>query len=164
MSLVSVLFVRSEMDRLKGDLVAALTYTMNWHLILGGTSYFDQFRRPPLLRHLWSLAVEEQFYLLWPLAAVRPPALFRKRPDRLFGAMVAVAVGSTVLMAVLYDAGDPSRVYYGTDTRIGGLMLGACLAVVWHPRHSPPVSPRCGRGSWAWPVSSAWSGWPSCAS
>ena len=92
-SLVSALFVRSEMSRLKGDVVAALTYTMNWHLILGGTSYFDQFQRPPLLRHLWSLAVEEQFYLLWPLALAGLLALFRKRPDKLFGAMVAVALG-----------------------------------------------------------------------
>ena len=83
-TLVSVLFVREELTRLKGDLFAALTYTMNWHLILSGTSYFDQFQRPPLLRHLWSLAVEEQFYLLWPLALAGLLMLFRKRPDRLF--------------------------------------------------------------------------------
>jgi len=63
-SIVSVLFVKDQLDRLKGDLFAALTYTMNWHLVLGGTSYFDQFGRPPLLQHLWSLAVEEQFYLV----------------------------------------------------------------------------------------------------
>ena len=101
-SVVSVLFVRDELDRLKGDLVAALTYTMNWHLILGGTSYFDQFQRPPLLRHLWSLAVEEQFYLLWPLLLVGLLVLFRKRPDRLFSAMLGLALCSTVLMALLY--------------------------------------------------------------
>jgi peptidoglycan/LPS O-acetylase OafA/YrhL len=145
-SVVSVLFVRDELDRLKGDLVAALTYTMNWHLILGGTSYFDQFQRPPLLRHLWSLAVEEQFYLLWPLLLVGLLALFRKRPDRLFSAMLGLALCSTVLMALLYRPIDPSRSYYGTDTRIGGLLLGCCLALVWHPRQLaagvPPVRTR----------------------
>ncbi len=145
-SVVSVLFVRDELARLKGDLVAALTYTMNWHLIVGETSYFDQFDRPPLLRHLWSLAVEEQFYLLWPLLLVGLLALFRKRPDRLFGAMLGLALCSTVLMALLYRPIDPSRSYYGTDTRIGGLLLGCCLAVIWHPRQLeagvPPVRPR----------------------
>jgi peptidoglycan/LPS O-acetylase OafA/YrhL len=145
-SAVSVLFVRDELDRLKGDLVASLTYTMNWHLIVGGTSYFDQFQRPPLLRHLWSLAVEEQFYLLWPLLIIGLLALFRKRPDRLFSAMLALALCSTVLMAVLYRPIDPSRGYYGTDTRIGGLLLGCCLALVWHPRQLavgvPPVRAR----------------------
>ena len=145
-SIVSVLFVRDELDRLKGDLVAALTYTMNWHLIVGETSYFDQFDRPPLLRHLWSLAVEEQFYLLWPLLLVGLLALFRKRPDRLFGAMLGLALCSTVLMALLYRPVDPSRSYYGSDTRIGGLLLGCCLALIWHPRQLdagvPPVRPR----------------------
>jgi peptidoglycan/LPS O-acetylase OafA/YrhL len=145
-TLVSVLFVREELTRLKGDLFAALTYTMNWHLILSGTSYFDQFQRPPLLRHLWSLAVEEQFYLLWPLALAGLLLLFRKRPDRLFITMLSLALASTLLMALLYHPADPSLVYYGTDTRIGGLMLGCCLALFWHPRQLqggiPPVKPR----------------------
>ena len=143
---VSVLFVREELTRLRGDLFAALTYTMNWHLILDDTSYFDQFERPPLLRHLWSLAVEEQYYLLWPLALFGLLALFRKRPDRLFGAMIAIALLSTVVMALLYEPADPSRAYYGTECRMSGLMLGACLALFWHPRQLgagiPPVRPR----------------------
>jgi peptidoglycan/LPS O-acetylase OafA/YrhL len=56
---------------LRGDSLAALGYVMNWHLIFGGQSYFDPMVRPTLLQHLWSLAVEEQFYLLWPLLAMR---------------------------------------------------------------------------------------------
>jgi peptidoglycan/LPS O-acetylase OafA/YrhL len=143
---VSVLFVREELTRLRGDLIAAITYTMNWHLILGGTSYFDQFGRPPLLRHLWSLAVEEQFYLLWPPILLLLLAMFRKRPDRLLLVMVGVALASAVWMAILYRPADPSRAYYGTDTRMAGLLLGSCLAVFWHPRQLaqriPPVKPR----------------------
>jgi peptidoglycan/LPS O-acetylase OafA/YrhL len=143
---VSVVFVRDELSRLRGDLIAALTYTMNWHLILGGTSYFDQFGRPPLLRHLWSLAVEEQFYLLWPPILLLLLVMFRKRPDRLLLVLVGAALASALLMAVLYVPADPSRAYYGTDTRMAGLLLGSCLAVFWHPRQLarriPPVRPR----------------------
>jgi len=145
-SAVCVLFVHDELDRLRGDLVAALTYTMNWHLILGGTSYFDQFGRPPLLRHLWSLAVEEQFYLIWPPILLLLLRRWRRQPDRLLAIMAGAALASAALMAILYHPADPSRVYYGTDTRLSGLLLGACLAVFWHPRQLaegvPPIHPR----------------------
>jgi peptidoglycan/LPS O-acetylase OafA/YrhL/hydrogenase maturation factor len=145
-SIVSVLFVKDQLDRLKGDLFAALTYTMNWHLVLGGTSYFDQFGRPPLLQHLWSLAVEEQFYLVWPIVLVLLLRRWRTRPDRLLLVMVGGALASAGLMALLYHQADPSRVYYGTDTRLAGLLLGSALAVFWHPRALqegvPPVRPR----------------------
>jgi peptidoglycan/LPS O-acetylase OafA/YrhL len=87
----------------------------------------------------------ERFYLPWPLAQPASDA-FRKRPDRLFITMLTLALVSTVLMALLYHPVDPSLVYYGTDTRIGGLMLGCCLALFWHPRQLqagiPPVKPR----------------------
>jgi peptidoglycan/LPS O-acetylase OafA/YrhL len=84
------------------------------------------------VQHLWSLAVEEQFYLLWPLLfAAGMRFLGRKR---LFVATLVGALLSTVLMAVLYHPGvDPSRVYYGTDTRAAGLLIGAALAFVWAP-------------------------------
>jgi len=68
--LVVVLFVREEAATLRAQVVSALTYSTNWYLIATDGSYFQQLGRPLLLRHLWSLAVEEQFYLLWPLALV----------------------------------------------------------------------------------------------
>ena len=118
---------------------------MNWHLILGGTSYFDQFQRPPLLRHLWSLAVEEQFYLLWPLALLGLLALFRKRPDRLLGAMVAVALASTVLMAAALPAG---RSVAGVLRHGHPHRPGSCSAPAW-PCSGTPAS---------WPAASHRSG------
>jgi peptidoglycan/LPS O-acetylase OafA/YrhL len=118
-----------ETTALPGDTLAALGYVMNWRLIASGQSYFDPMARPPLLQHLWSLAVEEQFYLLWPLLFLAGMRLLGVR--RLAVLLLAAAVGSAVLMALLYEPGaDPSRVYYGTDTRAGGLLLGAALALV----------------------------------
>ena len=113
--------------RLRGDLGAALGYVFNWRLIFAEQSYFQAVGRPPVLQHLWSLAVEEQFYLLW------PPILafaLRRRPYRKLTRMVLLAAAaSTVLMAALFVPwADPSRVYYGTDTRAAALLVGAALA------------------------------------
>jgi len=127
----AVLFARDTEDGLFGDVLAALTYVSNWWLIADDDSYFDVFGRPPLLRHLWSLAVEEQFYVLFPIMMA---ALFRYRRVRppIASVTLAAAGASTLLMAILYDPnGDPSRVYYGTDTRAAGLFVGVALASVW---------------------------------
>jgi len=105
---------------------------LNWRLILSGQSYFDPALRPPLLQHLWSLAVEEQFYLLWPLLFAAGARFLR--PAGLLAATLSLAAGSIVLLAALHEPGaDPSRVYYGTDTRAAALLLGASLALVWTP-------------------------------
>ncbi|MGH9224284.1 MAG: acyltransferase family protein, partial [Acidimicrobiales bacterium] len=113
--------------RLRGDLGAALGYVSNWRLIFGEESYFQAVGRPPVLQHLWSLAVEEQFYLLWP--PVVAVALHRRPYRKLTRAVLVGAVVSTVLMAVLFVPWtDPSRVYYGTDTRAAALLIGAALA------------------------------------
>ncbi|MFP5320109.1 MAG: acyltransferase family protein [Acidimicrobiia bacterium] len=114
-------------SRIRADLLAALGYVSNWWLIVGQQSYFEAAGRPPLLQHLWSLAVEEQFYLIW------PPVLalaVRHRPHRrLVKPLLAAAAVSGLLMAVLFQPyADPSRVYYGTDTRALALLLGAALA------------------------------------
>ena len=89
----------------------------NWRFIFSGQSYFDQFSQPSPLRHMWSLAIEEQFYLVWPLI-VCFLLWWRKSLRALLVACFVMIAGSALLMAALYHPGhDPSRVYYGTDTR-----------------------------------------------
>ena len=110
-------------------MLAALGYVSNWRLIFEHQSYFQSLGRPPLLQHLWSLAVEEQFYLLWPL--VLALLLRWREPRRLVAPILGLAAASTLLMAALHDpTGDPSRVYYGTDTRVAAILVGAALACI----------------------------------
>jgi peptidoglycan/LPS O-acetylase OafA/YrhL len=129
-------FLPNELAGLRGDAIAALTYVSNWYLIFEDQSYFESLARPSLLQHLWSLAVEEQFYIIWPiLFAV---VFSRLRPQVATAVVLAGAACSATLMFVLYEPGtDPSRVYYGTDTRIGGLLIGAALAFIWMPGRLP---------------------------
>jgi len=130
-----LLFFRDAAGRLGGDVLAALFYVSNWWQIFLDESYFAQAGRPPVLRHLWSLAVEEQFYIIFPIVFVW--MLSRHGRDRTRNVLVAVAVLSALWMAWLYSPDvDPSRVYFGTDTRLSGLLLGAVLALVWTPWRS----------------------------
>ncbi len=118
------------LDRLRDDALSALGYVANWRFIASAQGYFDQFVEPSPLRHTWSLAIEEQFYLLWPLVLL---VLLRWRPrlSTLARVFAVGAIASAVLMAVLVDPdGDPSRVYYGTDTRAQALLVGATLAAI----------------------------------
>ncbi len=125
------------LDRVRGDVLGSLFYVANWHFIASGQSYFSTFTSPSPVLHLWSLAVEEQFYLFWPPIVLGVLWMARRR-FRAEGAVAAVgvvallgAVASAVLMASLYvPGGDPSRVYYGTDTRAQAMLIGAALAVV----------------------------------
>ena len=132
----AVVFLPGEVAGLRGDALSAFGYVTNWYLIFGNESYFEAMGRPSLLRHLWSLAVEEQFYLLWPPVVATGVALGarRWRLRRLTFVALAVAGASALLMAALYAPGiDPSLIYYGTDTRASGLLLGAALAFFWRP-------------------------------
>jgi peptidoglycan/LPS O-acetylase OafA/YrhL len=130
------IFIAPEgLTRLWGEVLAAVAYVSNWFLIARDQSYFESFTRPSPLRHLWSLAIEEQFYLLWPLAL----CVLLRRCTRRVAALLAMtaAVASAVWMAVLYDPfHDPSRVYYGSDTRLSGLAIGSALALVFRPWES----------------------------
>ena len=130
-------------SRLHGDLLGAVGYFTNWRLIFQHQSYFQAIGRPPILQHLWSLAIEEQFYLLWPLILFGL-LIWRRSGRRVVGPILLGIAGSTLLMALLYHpATDPSRVYYGTDTRVETLLVGAALACLWVPdRLAGEVPPR----------------------
>jgi peptidoglycan/LPS O-acetylase OafA/YrhL len=128
----AVVFLPEEVAGLRPAALAAATYISNWYLIFQHQSYFLTIGRPPLLQHLWSLAVEEQFYLIWPPLFFLLMRLLRRRTVML--AAIAAAVASAVLMVALYQPdADPSRVYYGTDTRAAGLLIGVALAFIWAP-------------------------------
>jgi len=112
-------------------LLAAVTYTSNWYQILHHVSYFAKmglFTSPPPLDHLWSLAIEEQFYLIWPLILWFVILRLNGRRARVAATLVAAAL-SALAMALEYSQGDPSMVYYGTDTHASALLIGAALAL-----------------------------------
>jgi peptidoglycan/LPS O-acetylase OafA/YrhL len=109
------------------QVLGAVTFSSNWLAIANGASYFSS-TTPELFRNLWSLAVEEQFYLVWPFVVLLV-VLVRFTWIR-FAIFLAVAIGSATEMILLYSPRiDPTRVYYGTDTHSFGLALGAALAV-----------------------------------
>ncbi len=132
------------------DEIATLFYYANWHLIFTNQSYFDLFQPPSPLKHTWSLAIEEQFYLVWPLIILGMFWLVKKRTSKgrsypraaLIVVISLLAIASALEMAVLFHRGAaPSRIYYGTDTRAFELLIGAVLAIIKsnRPAHSPPV-------------------------
>lgn len=118
-----------DLDARRGDMLATLTYYANWHFLQTGQSYFDSFKGASPLRHAWSLAVEEQFYIFWPLVAAAGLALIR-RAWVLGLLVVAAAAASAVQMALVFDIGSPSRAYLGTDVRMHQLLIGAVLALL----------------------------------
>lgn len=122
--------VPSQWEAMRGDAVASLGYVANWRFVLNETSYFDTLAGPSPLRHIWSLAVEEQWYVFWPLvmAVLAPFGLRGRRAPGVGLALLALAGLSSIWMAVLFDPLDISRVYYGTDTRAQQLLVGAALA------------------------------------
>ena len=112
-------------------LLAAFTYTSNWYQILHHVSYFASlglFTSPPPLDHLWSLAIEEQFYLIWPLILWLIIIRLNGRRARVTATLILASM-SALAMALEYSPGDPSLVYYGTDTHASALLIGAALAL-----------------------------------
>ena len=115
----------------RADMIATIFYYANWHFIEVGQSYFAQFGGTSPLEHMWSLAIEEQFYLVWPVVIGIGVLLTWRRTVRpLIALMVVGAIASTALMIASYDVTDPTRSYFGTDTRAHALLLGALLATV----------------------------------
>jgi peptidoglycan/LPS O-acetylase OafA/YrhL len=119
------------------DTPFALFGGMNWWLVFRELDYFEAIGRPPLLQHTWSLAVEAQFYLVWPLLLLAVLKKFGKR--RIPGAALLIATISGVTLMIVSleldanNASEVSHIYFGTDTHSIGLFLGAALAVSWAP-------------------------------
>ncbi len=113
------------------DAIAGLAYVANWRFVFDQQSYFEAALGPSPLLHTWSLAVEEQWYLLWPIAMVGLVALaarLRRGAGIAAASVIAAAVVSAGLMAIMFEPTDPSRAYFGTDTRAQHLLIGAALA------------------------------------
>ena len=136
-----LLFAHDAAEKFRTDAIASLFYVTNWWNILGQQSYFEQMGRPPLLQHLWSLGIEEQFYLFWP--AILLFVFHRKlRPGVRKAAFIGI-IASTLLMAIfsflwsMPSENDPSRLYFGTDTHAMTILAGAALATTWRPKALP---------------------------
>ncbi len=135
----------STLARFRGDLPAAIFYVSNWQQIFGDVGYFTGVSTPPLLRHLWSLAIEEQWYLLWPVVFA---ALMRRvsgHVERVRMVLVGAAVLAAFSMPLAYVEFDTFRVnlaYLATFTRVSGLLLGAALAITWTPWRWPAAGRR----------------------
>jgi peptidoglycan/LPS O-acetylase OafA/YrhL len=130
----------AELARIRSDALATLFYVANWRAVVAGVDYWELFAAPSPLAHTWSLAIEEQFYLVWPL--VVGGVLWRQRRRRPSDAggratartvllvSVVLAAAAAIWMAVRYEPGNPTRVYYGSDTRAASILVGAALAAL----------------------------------
>lgn len=138
-SIYIAIWAPETMRRFVTDSPFALFGGMNWWLVFRQTDYFDSISRPPLLQHTWSLGVEAQFYLIWPLILLLVLRYFGK--NKIPGAALFIAaVSGITLLIVSYqvdaaNASQISHVYFGTDTHSIGLFLGAALAVSWIPQN-----------------------------
>ena len=149
----TALFERSTLGKLRGDVVAALTYGSNWYQVYTGQGYSAANDFAPL-RHLWSLAVEEQFYLIWPIVMAVLLRMGSRRVADLSRWLFGIAVAITILLAVLYHQGPIGTpdvtpgaywhifgrniakadfLYLSTFSRAGGLLLGSAFAMIWRP-------------------------------
>jgi peptidoglycan/LPS O-acetylase OafA/YrhL len=113
---------------IRTDVLATMLYVANWHQIFSGQSYFALTTSSSPLIHTWTLAIEEQFYLVWPLVVLGVLHL-TGRLRSLLVVTVTLALASAVWMAVLYPYVDQNRLYYGTDTRAQDVLVGAALAI-----------------------------------
>ena len=128
-----------EIETLRGDVWATIGYVANWRAITSGHDYWALFRSPSPLEHTWSLAIEEQFYLLWPLVIVGLAAFGRNTLSRrVIGLSLFGATGSWLIMQLTYDTANTARAYYGTDARAGALLIGAAIGAAGGLRVGTP--------------------------
>jgi peptidoglycan/LPS O-acetylase OafA/YrhL len=139
-------YLKDSLGKLKFATFWGILYASNWYQLLIGQSYGEDQGRPPLLRHMWSLAVEEQFYLIWPLVMVFVMARYRNRMPKVAAACLATGIGLSVIAAIMYAAGvDWNWMYLGTQSRASGILLGAAMAIMWRP-YAVARSPLRNRG------------------
>lgn len=125
------LFQRNLLNNLRGNVVSSLLYVNNWWQIEHGLSYFDRFAGESPFTHIWSLAVEAQNYLFWPIIFILLMKLVKNR-GKIYLTVSFAALISAIWMAILFTPGqDPTRVYYGTDTRLFSILMGSSLAFIW---------------------------------
>ncbi len=145
----SVIVPKGTYGALRLDALATLLYVSNWHFILVNSNYFNETSASSPLLHTWSLAVEEQFYVIWPLV-VLAVMHFTRSLRALFALCCAAAIASALWMHHVYDGGlNTNRAYLGTDTRSQCLFIGCALAVGLVLAHAAPARRRAGwpRGS-----------------
>lgn len=139
------LFDSGQLPEVRRQVIAAAFYVSNWSTIAQNGSYFARFAAPLPLDHLWSLAIEEQFYIIWPWLLLAGLWFGRTRRNLLLMTLGGAAL-SALLMGILYTPGyDPTRVYEGTDTRAFALLIGAALAIRgsgWFTRNCTPAAAR----------------------
>lgn len=142
------------------QVLGIVTFTTNWVQILTDSSYFEA-QIPQLFLHYWSLAIEEQFYVVWPLVIAGLLWLLRGTRGRravLLGVIVLLALGSAALMWAGYvDGEDPSNIYYATHTHAFGLLIGAALAALTSSSNSSPLASRWEDRRFPWRSETAWS-------
>jgi peptidoglycan/LPS O-acetylase OafA/YrhL len=120
-----------QLASLRPALLAAVTYTSNWWQALQHQSYFSVFGPLPPLQHLWSLAIEEQFYLIWPIILTVILCACQRQRTRAVAVWLGAAAAAIAMAAGYASGTDPSRLYYGTDTHATALLVGASLAFCW---------------------------------
>ena len=118
------------LTKMRPDILPSLLFFNNWWQIAQNVSYFNALGDPSPLTHFWSLAIEEQFYLIWPPLLFAMVSMHVSKPNTRRVVLGLAAVSALAMMALYNPAADPSRVYYGTDTRVFSLLLGAWMAFI----------------------------------
>ena len=118
------------LTKMRPDILPSLLFFNNWWQIAQDVSYFNALGDPSPLTHFWSLAIEEQFYLVWPPLLLAMVSMHMSKPNTRRVVLGLAAVSALAMVALYNPAADPSRVYYGTDTRVFSLLLGAWMAFI----------------------------------